>query len=108
MFILPHILSVDSLQDVVDTIKQLTFEDGRVTAGWSARLVKNNEQLSASVTLDLLRERIQKTLQDNDLFSLFARPKAFAPLLFRTYVKLNFFDTFLGNGMDGFLSCSFM
>jgi hypothetical protein len=26
----------------------------------------------------------------------------------RTYVKLNFFDTFLGNGMDGFLSCSFM
>src|SRR5215210_4150085 len=63
----------------------MRFEDGARTAGWSARLVKDNEQARESATLRLLRERVETAIRGNDLFALAVRPKALTPLLFSRY-----------------------
>lgn len=61
------------------------FEDGARTAGWNARLVKNNEQARDSATLRLLRERVETAIRANEVFALAVRPKALTPILFSRY-----------------------
>lgn len=42
-----NVLSQDQLKSVVDSLKSEDFVDGRKTAGWHAKLVKNNLQLQS-------------------------------------------------------------
>lgn len=83
--VIADVLTPDALADIRETLAAMRFEDGAHTAGWSARLVKNNEQARESATLRLLRERVEAALRDNDLFALAVRPKALTPLLFSRY-----------------------
>jgi len=62
------------------------FRDGRETAGWHARLAKDNEQaapgdeaLSGSASL------IAERLCENEVFSLAVRPKRLAPVMISRY-----------------------
>jgi PKHD-type hydroxylase len=79
------VLSAADLAEIGATLAASRFEDGRHTAGWSARLVKNNEQARDSATLRLLRERVAKAILDNEVFAAAVRPKALTPLLFSRY-----------------------
>ena len=64
----------------------LTFEDGRATAGWAARLVKNNEQADADDDqLESLRSRISERILQNEIFQLAVRPKALTPVMISRY-----------------------
>ena len=63
----------------------MRFEDGRATAGWSARLVKDNEQAREGAALTLLREKVSTAILGNEVFNLAARPKALTPLTFARY-----------------------
>ena len=73
------------LAEIRDILAAIPFEEGARTAGWSARLVKNNEQAREGPTLRLLRERIEAALLGNAVFQAAARPRARAPLLFSRY-----------------------
>jgi len=67
-------------------VDHLRFEDGRGTAGWAARLVKDNEQAHPdSDRLELLRTRIAERILQNEIFQLAVRPKALTPLLISRY-----------------------
>ena len=67
-------------------VENLTFVDGRATAGWAARLVKDNEQADANDNqLEALRSRIAERILENDLFQLAVRPKALTPLMITRY-----------------------
>ena len=67
-------------------VENLTFVDGRATAGWAARLVKDNEQADADDNqLKALRSRIAERILQNEIFQLAARPKALTPLLISRY-----------------------
>ena|SRR5215831_13541008 len=64
----------------------LTFVDGRGTAGWAARLVKDNEQADADDDqLESLRSRLAERILQNEIFQLAVRPKALTPLMFSRY-----------------------
>jgi PKHD-type hydroxylase len=79
------ILSPADLDEIRTMLGAMRFEDGRATAGWSARLVKDNEQAREGAALSLLRERVTKAIMDNEVFSLAARPKVLTPLIFSRY-----------------------
>jgi PKHD-type hydroxylase len=62
------------------------FEDGRNTAGWHARLVKNNEQMNmADKTADALRAEVESALTGHPVFQMAVRPAKMTPILFSRY-----------------------
>jgi PKHD-type hydroxylase len=79
------VLSRSDLDEVRAMLGAMRFEDGRATAGWSAKLVKENEQAREGAAVDILRERVTKAVQGNEVFSLAVRPKALTPLIFSRY-----------------------
>ncbi|MBB3017969.1 PKHD-type hydroxylase [Microvirga lupini] len=79
------ILSPAELEEVRAMLGSMRFEDGRATAGWSAKLVKDNEQAREGAALTLIREKVTKAVMGNEVFSLAVRPKALTPLIFARY-----------------------
>jgi PKHD-type hydroxylase len=91
------VLGGGDLEEVRATVKAMRFEDGRATAGWSARLVKDNEQAREGATLTLLRERVTKAILSSETFALAVRPKAVTPLLFARYGTGRHYGTHVDN-----------
>lgn len=80
------LLSAAELQQVNDGFTALPFTDGRQTAGWHARLVKNNEQAAAGdEQARYLDQLIKQALQRHGLFQSAALPKAIQPFLLARY-----------------------
>lgn len=81
-----NILTSDELSFVQARVKAARFVDGKATAGFAARLVKNNEQAAASDTsLSEVRKLVSERILANDLFRMAARPKQLTPLLISRY-----------------------
>ncbi|WP_046863645.1 Fe2+-dependent dioxygenase [Microvirga massiliensis] len=80
-----HVLGTEELKEIRTTLAGMRFEDGRHTAGWSARLVKDNEQARPGPSLCLLQERVAQAIRSHEVFELAVRPRALTPLLFSRY-----------------------
>ena len=50
IFEIADVLSSEELTDIISTISKGEFVDGKLTAGWHAKLVKNNQQLKGGTT----------------------------------------------------------
>ena len=76
-----NILTAEELELLVNTLQEAEFVDGKLTAGWYARKVKNNTQLKndAAQTQEL-RDIVSQALKRNSLFQIAARPKALRPI----------------------------
>jgi len=69
-----------------ETLASVQFVDGRATAGWHARLVKNNLQAaSADAVVAKLRETLAAKILGNAVFRLAVRPKSLTPLILSRY-----------------------
>ena len=79
------VLSPEDVREVRTALQGMRFEDGRATAGWSARLVKDNEQAREGADPDAASGRVTDAIRSNEVFSLAVRPKAFTPLIFGRY-----------------------
>jgi PKHD-type hydroxylase len=79
------IINKDEIGEILVEIEKLNFVDGRSTAGWAARLVKDNEQAEADQRLTSLRLRIEERILDNEVFQIAARPKTLTPVLISRY-----------------------
>jgi PKHD-type hydroxylase len=80
------LLTDDDLNAARDALANARFVDGRETAGFAARLVKDNQQVKASDhSLDAVRKLVADRILSNDVFRMAARPKALTPLLFSRY-----------------------
>lgn len=80
------VLPPDDLLAVRKAVAKSRFVDGKSTAGWHAKRVKNNQQ--AKPDQEGIREagiRVSSALGANDLFRLAAKPKHISPLLFSRY-----------------------
>lgn len=79
------VLPADTLPALHTRIAALAWADGRQTAGWAARTVKQNEQADAGdATLAALRNELLASLSAHPLLRLYARPRRFsAPLVSR-------------------------
>ncbi|ATJ82551.1 Fe2+-dependent dioxygenase [Halomonas beimenensis] len=79
-------ISPELLSRVRATLAETDFRDGRETAGWHARTVKQNEQADGRrPEIAELRQEVAKALQANPLFQMAARPKRMKPLMFSRY-----------------------
>lgn len=84
--VIGDILKSQDLAAVRQAIEKVRFIDGRETAGFAARQVKDNRQADArDRSLDPAREMVAKRILENDLFRIAARPKQLSPLLFSRY-----------------------
>src|SRR5919204_795020 len=82
--IIANVLSADELRSVRTALARAQFIDGRETAGFAARLVKNNRQ-AADRRLETLRKLVAERIRENELFRLAVRPKALTPVMFSRY-----------------------
>lgn len=84
--IIANILPANEVETVVATLQNAQFADGKATAGFAARTVKNNQQAEgADRSLATVRELIAQRILANETFQLAARPKALSPLLLARY-----------------------
>jgi PKHD-type hydroxylase len=91
------VLPQGDLDEIRAMLGAMRFEDGRATAGWSARLVKENEQAREGAALGLLRERVASAILANEVFNLAARPKALTPLIFSRYTEGRHYGSHVDN-----------
>jgi PKHD-type hydroxylase len=80
-----NVISEADVAAVRAGLADATFADGAATAGWSARLVKSNEQASDGPDIDGLRTFIEARLIAHSVFALATRPKAIVGPLFSRY-----------------------
>jgi PKHD-type hydroxylase len=81
-----NVLTSNELGEVRAALESAKFIHGRETAGWAAKLVKDNMQAAPSDhSLDASRRLLADKILNNDLFRLAARPKKLSPLLFSRY-----------------------
>lgn len=79
------VLDAPSVAELIDLLTAIDFEDGRSTAGWAARLVKENEQTLPDPAIEAWRERIADVLRTHRVFSAAAQPKRIIGPLFARY-----------------------
>lgn len=86
LFKIPQVLSPEALQSIRSVLEQAEFVDGKLTAGWHAKLVKKNQQLPQSFPkADKLKQTVSQSLNDHPLFQAAVRPKRIHNLLFSRY-----------------------
>jgi PKHD-type hydroxylase len=79
-------LSLEDLNSIRQALDRVEFADGRETAGWAAKTVKNNMQArQGDAALDASRTLVKDRLLNNGLFSMAARPRHVSNLLFARY-----------------------
>lgn len=79
------VLSQETLDEVKSIVAELEFRDGKATAGWHARTVKDNSQASPSAALRLVQRRIAEALRGNEVFRAAALPLRLVPPLVARY-----------------------
>jgi PKHD-type hydroxylase len=85
-YVISGILDSSQVAEAREELAQAAFVDGRVSAGWHARLVKNNLQAAgADQRVAALRETLAGRIGAHPLFRLAARPKTVTPLILSRY-----------------------
>jgi PKHD-type hydroxylase len=82
--VIGNVLSAEEVDLVRATLAQATFVDGRETAGFAARQVKNNRQADGRKT-ETVRKLVEERILAHEVFALAVRPKALTPILFSRY-----------------------
>src|SRR5262245_38994572 len=80
--VIGNVLSAEEIKLVPAALKRARFVDGRATAGFAARIVKNNRQAEPARSLDTIRTPVAERALGNEVFRLPVRPKPLSPLLF--------------------------
>ena len=84
--VIGNVLSADEIETVCSALARARFVDGKATAGFAARTVKNNRQAESSDrSLATIRQLVAERILGNEIFRLAVRPKALSPLLFSRY-----------------------
>ncbi len=79
---LADLLNADELTAVRNCLAEGMFVDGRRTAGWHAKLVKNNRQLEPGPIARQAGEIVQQALLRNDVFRAGVLPHSVRPPMF--------------------------
>ena len=84
--VIGNVLAADEIATVRATLARTRFVEGKATAGFAARTVKNNRQAEGSDrSLATIRKLVAERILGNEVFRLAVRPKTLSPLLFSRY-----------------------
>lgn len=102
-FILNNILTETELETIVNFLENTSsFIDGKITAGWHAKLVKNNEQISKKTSeYKNLTNIIKQALFRDTLFQSAVQPKIIHSLIFSRYQEGMFYGSHVDNSLMG-------
>jgi PKHD-type hydroxylase len=88
IFTIEAILTSEELQFLIASLSQTEFMDGKETAGWHAKLVKNNTQLKKTSDLaQQLEKVVREALERNLLLKTAIQPKILHSIMFSRYEK---------------------
>jgi PKHD-type hydroxylase len=96
-----EMLDAATLSSVRGSLSDAAFADGAATAGWSARLVKRNEQLAAGPEARGLQQRVLDALARNEVFKAAVLPQRILRPLFSRYRPGMSYGTHVDNAMMG-------
>ena len=99
IFSIEQIFSPDELAAIRQVLGKAEFIDGKLTAGWHAKLVKNNQQLKVGTSQKELQAKVRAALLKNALFQTAIRPKSIHSLLFSRYDVGMSYDTHVDNAL---------
>jgi PKHD-type hydroxylase len=102
IFSIDNVLTPEELKFLVDNLEQADFVDGKTTAGWHAKFVKNNMQLKSEATYASdLRELVKIALKRNALFQCALQPKIIHSMLFSRYENGMSYGRHVDNALMG-------
>lgn len=102
IFTIDNVLTPDELKFVTESLAEANFVDGKMTAGWHAKLVKHNTQLDAKTQSNKdLQELIKTALNRNALFTIAIQPKIIHSLLFSRYETGMSYGRHIDNALMG-------
>ena len=100
IFSIPNVITKQEVAKITSSLISSEFTDGKLTAGWHAKLVKNNQQLSKNSTIGKqLTQQVQLALTRNNLFQTAVRPKAVHSILFSRYDEGMSYDRHVDNAL---------
>lgn len=91
-------VDTETISNIVSGLDSSQFSDGKSTAGWAAKDVKNNQQLSgkkAKAATDVLLER----LYQNSLLQSVMRPKQIARVSINRYEQGEYYGTHMDDSL---------
>ncbi|NRA30694.1 MAG: PKHD-type hydroxylase, partial [Parvularculaceae bacterium] len=95
-----NVLGSDTLDAVLDLTRDLTWRDGKVTAGGQAKRVKENEQADLSATTGpAIKKLIAEKLRAHAVISAAARPQRFGPLMISRTQDGGFYGPHVDNAL---------
>jgi PKHD-type hydroxylase len=97
-----RVLTTEDLATLRPLLDRGRYRDGRETAGWHARLTKDNEQAAPEdPALDEATDRITERLGANEVFAMAVRPKRLAPLMISRYAQGKSYGTHVDDALMG-------
>lgn len=102
IFSLDNLLTPEELSSMTDRLDSKDFIDGKETAGWHAKTVKENTQLSARATYSQeIKDLVRKALIENPLFQAATHPKSIHSMLISRYEAGMFYGKHVDNAIMG-------
>ncbi|BAQ62149.1 iron-uptake factor PiuC [Geminocystis sp. NIES-3708] len=99
---LENILSPETLSIIDQKLNQAQFVDGKNTAGWHAKTVKDNLQMSINYPeAETLNQIIYDALKDNLIFQMATLPKTIHSLRFSRYEEGMSYGSHVDNALMG-------
>jgi PKHD-type hydroxylase len=86
ILVIDNVLTANDVAKVVDKLNGMKFVEGTATAGWHAKLVKNNMQADRTqLEYQPLNKSVTEAIMRNGTFRMAGRPRHLTPLLFSRY-----------------------
>jgi PKHD-type hydroxylase len=100
--VIDNILTSEDVDILVTKLETANFVDGKTTAGWYAKLVKNNYQLDRNHPFTQeLNQIVRNALLKNALFQAAIQPRSIHNLLFSCYERGMSYDNHVDNSLMG-------
>lgn len=97
-----NVLSPERAAAIAARLAAGRFRPGAATAGWNARLVKNNEQLRDDDPAHAeLRAEVERAVRGHPVVALATRPKSFGPILFSRSAAGQHYGTHVDDAVMG-------
>ena len=95
------VLNTSEIEHTLSQLGKAQFVDGKLTAGWHAKLVKHNLQAQAgkSNLLPVLQQQFEQALRRHPVFDMAVRPKTIRPALFSRYEPGMSYGTHVDNAV---------
>ncbi len=82
---IPSLLKPEELVTLEGLVKQVSFADGKATAGMAAKEVKNNLQADTGDALTSIQQMLNTALHTSPYFNAAAQPKKIHPFIISKY-----------------------